>query len=412
MSSIMSDCSLSCISNEKDKKKEDVELSLKLENFKIFDLESNNSAKIKKMSTQATLLNVDKSSSPLDEKINSKTIIKAIPQIKISPMIKLDQNYCSFYKNKIHHFPQPYLNMYGYIPYQPTVTYGNINVSNPMLIAGTPLTHFNNFPTNMNYPFYQQNIINQQILRLQQNIFFVSQSLLMNFGEKIMNFGEILQRFTENTTDFLLNKEGNAIYNKLILRINSQQKIELWERMAEKLLIICSNDILINSLIKLLKLMTEKSEQKKVVSHILTLMSKLLETEKGTKLVLFILENYCIEIICKLSSYIISNLKYLLSKENGLDIVKSYVMINVNNSITLKTDFINSLFPYLINIVNDERSRVILKIIKHWNLPLSNRLYDFLSDNMMILINGKVSCLIIKWIIENMEDKVSKTLFI
>lgn len=407
----------------------DVDLSLRLENFKMFDDDQDEniiSGSCKTSTDNQVKVTDDFSDKDKHKKENTfkasereKSLTASLNYVNNNTVhiSSLNDFGNKFFYNTSRIYPQTnqYMNPtcqgqtgfinhnpYLYYPYSYNAGVGvsvNPQQSYPYILPFNSQLKINQFYSPVNYPQLNGN--------LQKNIHFISKSIPSYPIQDLPFFDEVISRLNEDIESFLKDYNGKLVFEKLIKKLTSYQRIKLWDSLVDKVELLCSNFTLYESLSKLLKLATEIPEQQRVIHNIHQNLDNLIKTEQGSNLIVYIILNYCSESVFRISSFIVTHIKQLINKHEGVEILNSFVMANVQNSASFKNDFINALYPHLIYIINNGMSSsLILEVLKNWKMTQINKIYEFMRNNVIAIINGKHSSLIIKWMIKNLEEKV------
>ena len=397
-------------SNESVDKNTDISMELILENFKIFGNSDNLKCKNKNIIDQKENSETkQKTKQMTDNYINPQCKAISYPNYPLNGCDNFNQNgcyynpgYCAININQY----SPYYQLNS--PYIQTL---------PLMNHGIPQNYYYvNYPANygMNTTCLQQPIKKEddkqpKLKKNKKNNLSYIDSLIPNKqNEEFPLFDKVINLMLPEITNILNDQESKGIFLKLIKNISSHQRKILWDILNGKLISLCTSENSVPCMIKLMLYAKELPEQQRIVFNLKQNIDTLIYDKYGNEVIICMIENFCPESVFIINSYILTHFSKIIKAKEGVDVLIAFIRSNSNQSFSFKKDFLDAIYPKIGIIINNGMlSPIIMTMIETWNLHITCSVMRYVQANVIELINGRNSCLILDKILELYEEKVS-----
>lgn len=216
------------------------------------------------------------------------------------------------------------------------------------------------------------------------------------------NFLLILQTLKNSLADVMSSPIGKIFFMKLATNISKHQRMNLWLSVNECLIKILESEIGFESLLYLLSLMTDLSEQMGVINIIKQNFHSISTHDKGVKLIKKILQSFQSQPCYVYYSFIFESYSVLLNNQNSIEIIKYIIVNSKEKTKTFKYELysmISSHFKQMLSLKNESLS-ILTELIMNWKDNFSEKIYNYVFHNSLDLIQSQSSIEFIRKVIE------------
>jgi hypothetical protein len=223
--------------------------------------------------------------------------------------------------------------------------------------------------------------------------------------ELIFIFLSTLNNNNNNLLIFLNDIYGRSIFQKILSSISKHQRIRIWEIIKIRLPQLSFYSSSCNSIIALLSLANDLSEQMSIIHSIKFQFINLLNSKNGIFVLKFILENL-FHAKFMVITFIFDNLNIIITNEINIDLINFIITSSLKDCDKFKADFVNCLGNYFNFMIRNKYSCItLINIINYWGLANAKPICEYILKNIVKCFEDNTSISIIDWLINRIINK-------
>jgi len=283
--------------------------------------------------------------------------------------------------------------------FSPSVSSGNFDKEknqHKSTSISTDNEEFDNFNDKLTIPYITSQKGSKKILK-----YF--DSLVINNSQINLLFNKVI----DDIEDLVNHKYGNYFTQKLISKLNTQQRGKIWNILNKKNILEYALNEFGNHSIQVLLNQAAQNEQEE--EYIMTLFNPYLAILPYNKFGIFvILRMYTLfsnKWIDEIKKFIDENFNSLLFHINGVCLIKKYISYKSNTSTEDKVLFIKMLSKFNYFLLSDKYAHFLtLYIIEEWGVVICMDIILYVINDYKLALESKYGSMVLLKVIEKIDE--------